>query len=100
MTVSDIKNNIGKIEGVLLKPRITEKASENSENNVYVFDIAPRANKIQVKEAVKNMYKVDAVRVNIVKVPSKSVISRGRRGVKVGGKKAMVFLKKGEKIEV
>lgn len=100
MTVSDIKNNIGGLERVLLRPRITEKASINAENNVYVFDIDSRANKIQVKRAIKNIYKVDAEKVNIITVPSKNVISRGRRGVKTGGKKALVHLKKGDKIEL
>ena len=100
MTVSDTKNNIGKIEGILLNPRITEKASDMAERNVYVFDVSPRANKVLVKEAIKSIYNVDAVKVNITKVPSKTVFSRGRKGVKTGGKKAIVFLKEGDSIEV
>ena len=100
MKVSDIKNNIGKTEGVLLKPRITEKASDLAEKNVYVFDVSPRANKVLVKEAIKSIYKVDVVRVNITAVPSKAIVSRGRKGVKKGGKKATVYLKKGDKIEI
>ena len=99
MGALNIKNNIGKIEGILLRPRVTEKSSEKSEGNVYVFDVLPQANKIQIKAAIKNIYKVDAVKVNIAKVPSKRIISRGRRGVKSGGKKAFVYLKKGDKIE-
>lgn len=100
MAVSDIKNNIGKIEGILLRPRITEKSSDKAEVNVYVFDVAPKANKIQIKKAVKDIYKVDALKVNIAKVPSKTVFSRGRKGVKTGGKKAFVYLKKGDKIDI
>ena len=100
MTVSDTKNNISKYQNILLNPRITEKSSDKAEENVYVFDVAPRANKIEIKEAIKNIYNVDAVKVNIAQVPSKSVVMRGRRGVKTGGKKAFVFLKKGDKIEI
>lgn len=100
MAVVDVKNNIGKFEKVILNPRITEKASDKAEDNVYIFDIDPRANKIQVKEAVKNIYKVDAVKVNITKVPSKTTFSRGKKGVKAGGKKAIVYLKKEDKIEI
>ena len=40
MTVSDIKNNTGRIEGILLQPRITEKASDKAEENVYVFNVS------------------------------------------------------------
>ncbi|MBU1557443.1 50S ribosomal protein L23 [Patescibacteria group bacterium] len=100
MAVSDIKNNIGKVEGILLRPRITEKASDLAEKNVYVFEVSPRANKVLVKEAIKSIYKVDALRVNITKIPSKNVVSRGRKGVKTGGKKAVVYLKEGDKIEI
>ena len=100
MKTSDIKNNIAKEEGVLLKPRITEKASDLAEKNIYVFDVSPRANKVLVREAIKSIYNVDAVKVNITKVSSKSVFSRGKKGVKKGGKKAVVYLKQGDKIEI
>lgn len=100
MSVSDTKNNIGKIENVILRPRITEKASQNAENSVYVFDVVTSANKTQIKQAIKSIYKVDVVKVNITQVPSKNVISRGRKGVKTGGKKALIYLKKGDKIEI
>ena len=39
-------------------------------------------------------------RVNIAKIPSKRTLSRGKRGVKKGGKKAYVYLKEGDKIEL
>ncbi len=100
MKTIDIKNNKNKFEGVLLKPRITEKASEKVEEGVYVFNVDPRANKIQIKSVIKNIYNVDALKINILKVPSKSVFSRGKKGVKKGGKKALVYLKKGDKIEI
>jgi len=100
MKVADIKNNIGGLEKVILGPRITEKASDKAEENVYVFEVSSRANKIQIKEAIKNIYKVNAVKVNIAKTPSKTVFSRGKKGVKSGGKKAYVYLKEGDKIEI
>jgi len=100
MEISNIKNNIGKLENLILKPRVTEKASMNAENNIYIFDVSPRANKILIKEAIKNIYKVDAEKINILKVPSKNIISRGKKGVKSGGKKAIVYLKQGDKIEI
>lgn len=100
MKTVDIKNNINKFEKFLLKPRITEKASDNVKNGVYVFDVGSGVNKIQIKNAIKKIYNVDAHKINILKVPSKSVFSKGKKGVKKGGKKAMVYLKQGDKIEV
>lgn len=89
------------LSGILLRPRITEKATIAAEQGVYVFEVSPRATKHSVKRAVKKIYKVNPVRVNIVKIPSKKRVSERTRivGVKSGGKKAYVFLKKGERIE-
>lgn len=84
---------------VIKNPRITEKAAYASDNNVYTFDVATRTTKIEVAKAVKDIYNVEPVKVNIVAIPKKKVYRRDGVGVKRGGKKAYVFLKKGDKIE-
>lgn len=84
---------------VIQNPRITEKAAYAADKNVYTFDVSPRATKLEVTKAVKDIYKVVPVKVNIVAVPTKKVYRRNSVGVKGGGKKAYVFLKKGDKIE-
>ncbi|MBL7045613.1 MAG: 50S ribosomal protein L23 [Parcubacteria group bacterium] len=89
---------------VLLQPRITEKATlSQSTGNVYVFNVDKRANKHDVADAVEHLFKVVPLKVNITKVPSKKVAVRSRRGksgVKSGGKKAYVYLKKGDSISI
>lgn len=87
--------------GILKNPRITEKTANVSIGSVYVFDIDPRANKTQVKKAVEMIYKVKPVKVNITKIAKKPVKSRKIRKTyyKGGGKKAYVYLKKGETIQ-
>jgi large subunit ribosomal protein L23 len=86
---------------ILLQPRITEKASLKAEsNNVYVFEVSPRASKSDIRQAVKEIYKVSPEKVSVARIPSKSIVVRGKQGVRSGGKKAYVYLKKGEKIEV
>lgn len=86
---------------VLLRPRITEKASVLSSKNVYVFDILPRANKKEVTAAIFKKYGFKPVKVNITTVKEKRILSRrGTSGIKSGGKKALVYLKKGDKIEI
>ncbi len=95
------KNNIpADLDRVLTNPRITEKATAHTEQNVYVFDVVTDANKFQVKEAVKVLYKVSPVKINIAQVPSKRIFYRGKKGVKSGGKKAFVYLKEGDKISI
>ncbi|MAF59380.1 MAG: 50S ribosomal protein L23 [Candidatus Pacebacteria bacterium] len=88
---------------VLIQPRVTEKATvKQTTENVYVFNVDPRANKKDVSDAVAHLFKVTPVKVNIAKVPSKKVSTRirGRSGVKSGGKKAYVYLKEGDSISI
>jgi len=84
---------------IIKNPRITEKASFNAEKNVYTFDVTPNANKTEIKKAVFALYKVHPVKVNILRVQDKQIMSKGKKGVKSGGKKALVYLKKENKIE-
>lgn len=84
---------------ILKNPRITEKASGAYENNIYTFDISETANKTEIKKAIFTLYKVKPTKVNVLTVPKKEIMSRGRKGVKQGGRKALVYLKKGDKIE-
>ncbi|HEX9608845.1 MAG TPA: 50S ribosomal protein L23 [Candidatus Paceibacterota bacterium] len=87
---------------VLIRPRITEKASFAGEKGAYVFDVASDATKVEVREAIQYYYKVTPRKVNVVTVPRKLIQSRfrGLQGISAGGKKAYVFLKKGDSIEV
>lgn len=87
---------------ILLSPRITEKGAYLSEHGVYVFNVAQDANKQEIAAAVKSVFKVTPRQVRIVAIPRKSVQTRGtnRRGMTRGGKKAYVYLKKGETIEL
>ncbi len=90
-----------KAKNVLLRPRITEKAAIAADkNNVYVFEVTTDATKTSVSASVKASYKVTPIRVNIAPIADKKVFVRGKRGVKRGGKKAYVELKKGDKIDL
>lgn len=84
---------------VIKGPRVTEKAALASSNGVYTFNVAKNATKNEVKKAIQALYKVTPVKVGITLVKEKKVFVRGNRGVKQGGKKAVVYLKKGDKIE-
>lgn len=85
---------------VLVKPLITEKATELGALNKYAFVITADANKIEVAKAVKAIYGVTPASVNIVSMQGKAV-TRGRiRGQRKDWKKAIVTLKKGEAIKI
>lgn len=84
---------------VIIRPRITEKSGVMSQSGVYTFEISKNSNKAMVKKAFVTLYKVQPVRVAIVNTPAKNVFVRGRRGVVSGIKKAVVTVKKGEKID-
>ncbi len=93
----------GRYAHVLLRPRITEKATDVTSNSVYVFEIDPRSDKRAVREAVKTQYKVNPVKINIVKLPAKRVESKlrgGFPGATAATKKAYVYLPKGTTIEL
>jgi large subunit ribosomal protein L23 len=88
------------MKSALIKPRITEKAAIMSESKgIYTFNVERDSNKKSIAASVKAQYKVTPEKIRIVAIPSKAVIFRGRKGVKSGGKKAYVYLKKGDKID-
>ncbi len=85
---------------VLIRPYIKEKSAILAdEKGTYVFEVALRANKIEIARAVASIYGFTPIRVNIINLPSARVFKRGKYGVRAGTRKALVTLKKGEKIE-
>jgi large subunit ribosomal protein L23 len=85
---------------VLVKPLVTEKATELANTNKYVFVITKPSNKIEVAKAIYAVYGVRPLDVNIVSMQGKRV-SRGRiQGKRKDWKKAIVTLKKGDSIKI
>ena len=88
-------------KSVLIKPRMSEKAIIGADKQgVYVFEVLKDANKADIRASVKAAYKVTPVKVRTAKIAEKAIFFRGRKGTKSGGKKAYVYLKKGDKIEL
>ncbi len=85
---------------VLLSPRVTEKATDLSAHNAYVFNVDPRSKKRDIREAVKAVYNVSPIAIATMRIPGKKTNLRGRKGKTASGKKAIVYIKKGEKIEI
>jgi large subunit ribosomal protein L23 len=88
------------LANILVKPLVTEKASRLASENKYAFIVSLGANKISVAKAVKAIYGVNVLKVNIIKMEGKAVL-RGRiKGRRSDFKKAIVTLKKGETISI
>jgi large subunit ribosomal protein L23 len=90
------------IASALIKPRITEKAANLLEKNVYTFEIKKGASKYDVRDAVKSLYKVTPVQIRIVNRAPRHTMSktRGRDMLVSGLRKAYVYLKKGDRIDL
>ena len=90
------------LSNIIISPRITEKGAYLSEKGVYVFNVAKDATKHDIAAAIHATYKVTPRQVRVARVTSKKVFTRGtnRWGKTASGKKAFVYLKEGDKIEL
>ena len=87
-------------EQILIEPVLSEKANILREEGKYVFRVDPRANKIQIKEAVRKIYNVHPVSCTVMVVGGKPKRLRSRPGYTSSWKKAIVRLAKDEKISI
>ena len=90
---------------VLMKPVLTEKANNQQEKlRRYTFKVAKKANKLEIKKAVEDMYGVSVEDVNTVVVPGKNKTRFTKagfiKGTKPGYKKAYVTVAEGETIDL
>lgn len=86
---------------VLRNPIVTEKSTLLQSRNKYVFEVAPKANKAQVREAVERAFDVKVVSVNITMIPGEIRRIGPRRQVKTSStKKAIVTVKAGDTIQI
>lgn len=89
---------------ILVKPIITEKATNDSElNNRYTFVVDKKANKVEIKNAVETAYGVSILSVKTMNYPIKRSTKYTKKGLvsgaKSGYKKAVVQLAEGESID-
>ena len=85
---------------ILKEPHISEKATALAKENQYVFKVYPKANKTEIKKAMENLYGVNVLSVNLIKIPSKRRKLGRTQGFKKGYKKAVIKIKKGQTLEL
>ena len=86
---------------VILKTLLrTEKGAVHAKENKYLFAVQKNANKIEIKKAVEDVYKVKVQDVNTQVVPGKLKRVRQQVGKTPDWKKAVVTLGQGHKIDL
>ncbi len=84
---------------IIIRPIITEKSSRLMEKNQYTFEVHPHANKVMIRGAVQEIFKVKVDKVHTMKIHSKPK----RMGMFIGKsrswKKAIITVREGQKID-
>lgn len=94
------KKELGNAYNILIKPLITEKASNLQHENKYVFEVRESSNKIEITDAIEEVYGIKPLSVNTVRVNGKKVRSGKRVGRRKDWKKAVVTLPAGKTINL
>lgn len=85
---------------VLKRPIITEKSMKLVEMGKYTFEVSQDANKIEIKNAVKEIFKVDVQKVNLINGKAKKKRVGKHSGLTAKVKKAIVTIKPGQSIDI
>jgi large subunit ribosomal protein L23 len=85
---------------IVRKALITEKADRLREMNIYQFEVSKKANKHQIKEAIEKLFNVEVIDVKTANFRGKPRRLGRSTGYKSGYKKASVYIKPGQKIEI
>jgi large subunit ribosomal protein L23 len=85
---------------IIRRPLVTEKTTLMREGNQYLFEVDPRANKIEIEKAVEKLYMVMVVDVRTLNVLGKKKRVGRLQGKKSDWKKAIVTVAPGSTIEI
>lgn len=85
---------------VIIRPVITEHSYDMMEKNTFTFEVAKDSNKVEIRQAIEEIFDVTVTKVNTLNVKSKPKRLRGPLGRTRTWKKAMVTLKEGDTIEI
>ena len=85
---------------VIIRPIISEHSYDMMQENVYTFEVAKSANKVEIAQAVEEIFDVMVVKVNTLNVKAKPKRVRYQVGKTRTWKKAMVTVAEGDSIEI
>ncbi len=84
-------------QDIIIRPVVTEKSMSGMQEKKYTFEVSKKANKIEIKKAVKELFKVDVEKVYTVSVKGKFRRHGRNTGYTSDWKKAIVKLTKDSK---
>jgi large subunit ribosomal protein L23 len=96
----EVRAAYGNAYKILIKPLVTEKVSNLGALNKYVFAVAGDANKIEIAKAIKEIYGIKPIGVNIIKMLGKQARYGRISGKRKDWKKAIVTLPKDQTIKI
>ena len=85
---------------VILKPVVSEKSYALSDRGQYTFVVAPGANKVEIKQAVEQIFNVKVTNVNTLKRLGKRTRTRFGYGRRADQKRAIVTVAEGQSIDI
>lgn len=85
---------------VIIRPLVTERSTRLMEENKYTFEVALRATKTDIKRSVEEIFGVDVVKVNTIRMQGKLKRMGRFEGRRPDRKKAIVQLAAGQSIEI
>lgn len=94
-----IGRDTGDAHRILLRPIVTEKTTRLGQVNQYAFEVAITANKPEIRKAVKAVYGVMPTDVRVMRILGKPVRTRAGKSRRSDWRKAIVTLKKGDRID-
>lgn len=98
--VAYVTRETGHAYRILVRPLVTEKTTALQQLGQYAFEVTKGANKMEVRKAVKAVYGVTPTSVRVITVLGKPVRSRTGMSRRSSWRKAMVTLKKGDRIDL
>ena len=85
---------------IIIEPIVTEKTNQMRKERKYVFKVDSKSNKIEIRDAIKQLFSVNPTKCNIINVTGKPKRVRYRLGRTSSWKKAIITLPPGEKIDI
>ncbi|KFI98032.1 MULTISPECIES: 50S ribosomal protein L23 [Bifidobacterium] len=85
---------------IIIKPVVSEKSYAASDRGQYTFVVAPNANKVQIKQAIEQIFNVKVTKVNTLNREGKRTRTRTGYGRRVAQKRAIVSVAEGQTIDI
>ncbi|MBP6904153.1 MAG: 50S ribosomal protein L23 [Bacilli bacterium] len=85
---------------IIVRPLITEKSTKLVETRKYTFEVMQGVNKVEVKKAVEEIFKVNVIQVNMINVRKKERRVGKYEGFRPAVRKAIVTLAEGQTLDV